>query len=496
MKSNTKTSSISLSASLQSNFKHWEKIKDIIDQLIDIILNYRQSGHPGGSRSKIYTFLSLLLSGAMKWDIRDPAKRFGDRFILSAGHTIPLVYCTLAVLNESLRIKFGQTKNKKYSFNLEEKNILTWEDLISFRRIGGLSGHAEMSGKTLFIKFNTGPSGHGSSAAVGEALALKRAGVGEVRVFALEGEGGLTPGINHEAMNSAWGLNLDNLFFLIDWNNYGIDNHPLSKIVYGTPKDWFFSHGWNVFGTKEGEDWESITSALLQAVGNRDTHNAPSMVWSKTRKGRGYLKYDNLSHGSPHKTNSNIFWQTKQPFAEKYGVKFINFGNPAPSDSEAYLQEYHDNLQAVIQVLHSDQELVDYLAKRLLEIANSVPEELAGFKLRDKDKPFLDKRIYDFKNYPSSIYAQPGEKIANRAALGKWGAWINAFGAKEYGQPLFIACSADLCASTNINGFGNSTMSNIQFCCYIYGISVYTCIRINSNNCIFICDQLTVVLGF
>ena len=32
-----------------------------------------------------------------------------------------------------------------------------------------------MEGKTLFFKFNTGPSGHGSPAAAGEALALKLA---------------------------------------------------------------------------------------------------------------------------------------------------------------------------------------------------------------------------------------------------------------------------------------------------------------------------------
>ena len=71
-----------------------------------------------------------------------------------------------------------------------------------FRRRGGLSGHAEMQGKTLFLKFNTGPSGHGSPAVTGIALAL-RAGAEGVRVFILEGEGGLTPGAFHETANSA-----------------------------------------------------------------------------------------------------------------------------------------------------------------------------------------------------------------------------------------------------------------------------------------------------
>ena len=44
---------------------YWEKTADLVDQFIDIPLNYRQSGHPGGSRSKVHMLLSLMLSGAM-----------------------------------------------------------------------------------------------------------------------------------------------------------------------------------------------------------------------------------------------------------------------------------------------------------------------------------------------------------------------------------------------------------------------------------------------
>jgi transketolase len=179
---------------LEKHFVHWEKTADIIDQLIDTILNYRQSGHPGGSRSKVHAVLTLLLSGVMRWDIRHPEKRFSDRFILGAGHTIPMIYCTLTVLNEALRVKYAQTGDDKYKFPHSDDRVLFWEDLLIFRRRGGLSGHAEMEGKTLFLKFNTGPSGHGSPAAAGAALALKCAGCEGVNVVCMEGEGGLTPG--------------------------------------------------------------------------------------------------------------------------------------------------------------------------------------------------------------------------------------------------------------------------------------------------------------
>ncbi len=438
----------------EKDFPYWEKTKDIIDQLIDIILNYRQSGHPGGSRSKVHILLSTMLSGVMRWDIRHPEKRFGDRFILSAGHTVPLIYCTLAVLNEAMRIKFEQSGDPRYQITNAPERMLTWEDLLDFRHRGGLSGHAEFVDKTLFIKFNTGPSGHGSPAAAGEALALKRAGLGSVNVFALEGEAGLTPGVVHETMNSAWGLNLNNMIMLLDWNDFGIDDHPVSDVVYGTPDDWFGAHGWKHHGTEQGSEWKAVTSVLLQLMNEENSDKKPRAGWFKTRKGRGYLKYDNKSHGSPHATNSDLFWQTKHSFAKKYGAVFQNADGEAPSTPEALRAEFEANLQAAIKVLRDDQRLVDYLAERLVQIGESVPQTIASYQLSEDGKsPFTDERIFDYENYPQDIYADPGTKIANRAALAKWGAWVNSFGQREYQRPLFLACSADLAGSTNIAGF-------------------------------------------
>ena len=366
---------------LSGDFGHWEKLKDIVDQLIDIILNYRQSGHPGGSRSKNHALIATLLSGVMRWDIRHPEKRFGDRFILVAGHTVPLVYCTLTVLNEALRIKLQQTGDRRYEIYKAEERALYWENLLGFRHRGGLSGHAEMGGKTLFLKFNTGPSGHGSPAAAGVALALKRAGAEGVKVFALEGDAGLTPGAAHETMNSAWGLALDNLYYVVDWNDFGIDDHPLSTTVYGTPADWFGAHGWRVFGTERGDDWAAITRGLVGMIQSDNPGRVPSVLWLKTKKGRGYLKYDNHSHGVPHPCNSWEFWETKRSFAEKYGASFSNFGGAAHSEPQVLEQEFRANLKAVIDVLHRDQALVDYLAERLVKLGDSVPTDIPSFRL-------------------------------------------------------------------------------------------------------------------
>jgi transketolase len=418
------------------------------------MLNLRQSGHPGGSRSKVHALVVTLLSGVMRWDIRHPEKRFGDRFILVAGHTIPLVYATLAVCSEALRLKHQQTGDPRYLIPGEGRFTVYPEDLLRLRRNRGLPGHAEMEGKSLFIKFNTGPSGHGSPAAAGEALALKRAGAAGVKVFAFEGEGGFTAGASHEVRNSAWGLGLDNLFYVLDWNDFGIDDYRISSVVHGTPSDWFASYGWRVLGSEQGSEWGPVTRLLLELVEGPNPDHVPGVGWIKTRKGRGYGVFDNKSHGVPLPMNSPAFWETKRPFAEKYGVQFAGFGQPAPATADEQRAQTWANIQQVVQVLRDDQSLVDYLADTLVALGEAVPADIPTFCIQPN--PLHDERLYDFEHYPAEMYVAPGTKVANRAALAKWGAWVNAFCAKEYGRPLFLAASADLAESTNIAGFAKA----------------------------------------
>jgi transketolase len=438
---------------LEAHFGFWEKIKDCIDQNIDVFENYRQSGHPGGSRSKAHMLVALTLGGFMRWDIRHPEKRFGDRLILVAGHTVPVIYSMLAVYNTALRAKYERTGDERYAVPHADERQLLWRDLLGFRRHGGLPGHAEMEGKTLFLKFNTGPSGHGSPPSAGEAIALKRAGAEGVKVFAVEGEGGLTAGASHETKNSAFGLGLDNLYYLLDWNNYGIDEMAISEVVNGTPRSWFEPYGFRVHGTEQGSDWASVTRAFLETMLTPNTERRPNMTWFKTIKGRGYIVTGYKSHGTPHRLNSELFWQLRKEFSAKYGTQWVGVDQPAPSDPGELRAQFEANLKAIADTITGDTALVDYLADRLVEVGDSVPEEIAGFRLDTSRNPWHDKRLWDFRNYPEELYVKPGTSVANRAALGKWGAWANAFGRREYGRPLFLAMSADLAESTNIAGF-------------------------------------------
>jgi transketolase len=442
-----------LYAQAERSFERWEIVKDVIDETIDLTLNYRQSGHPGGSRSKVHLLLSLMLSGAMRWDIRRPWRPFADRFVLSGGHVVPLVYCTLAVLNEIMRTRHGRDASDEFAFPDDGRWALTWEDLLGLRHRGGLAGHAEMEGKTLFLKFNTGPSGHGMPPSAGEAVALKLAGLEEVKVFVVEGEGGLTPGASHETRNTAWGLGLSNLVFLVDWNDYGIDDPAISDVVPGTPESWFKAYDWRVNGTMEGSEWPSVTQAVLEAARGPNPQKRPSMAWFRTRKGRGYGKYDNKSHGSPHAMNSEPFWTVRKAFMQKYGVEYVGVDEAAPDDVAAQQAQARENFRVAMSVLHDTTGLVEAISARLVEVAASVPDSVGGFNLKDDGAIFDDRRITDYRHYPASVWKKPGEKAPNRAGLATWGAWVNSFAKAEYGRPLVIACSADLAESTNIAGF-------------------------------------------
>jgi transketolase len=437
---------------LSRHFGHWQKAGDLIDQCIDLMLNLRQSGHPGGSRSKVPLLVSTTL-GAMRWDIRRPELAFGDRFVLIAGHCCPVIYSMLAVYNEALRLRHAQSGDPRYLVPGGLERQLVWEDLLWLRHNGHLPGHAEMEGKTLFFKFNTGPSGHGAPAALGEAMALKHAGAGEVKVFAVEGEGGHTAGAHHEVKNSAWGLGLDNLIYLFDWNDHGIDARAHSEVVHGSPAEWFEPYGWRVRGTLQGEDFGEISNVLLSVVGERETGGRPGCVWVRTRKGRGYFKFDAASHGTPHKRNSELFWKGRAEFQSKYGVRFAGFGDTADPGENACREQTRGWLETVFSVLRDDRALVEYLSDRLVELGESVPEKVAGFRLSAPKNLAADRSWLALDKLPQELFVAPGSKEPNRAGFAKFGAWLNAQARAAMGRPLVLACSADLADSTSISGF-------------------------------------------
>ncbi|MEM9803545.1 MAG: transketolase, partial [Planctomycetota bacterium] len=438
---------------LRPHFGKWEIVGDLIDQSIDLMLNLRQSGHPGGSRSKVPFMVATTLGAGMRWDVRNPGHPFGDRYVLVAGHCNPGTYAMLAVYSEALRIAHERTGDARYLVPNAEERMLTWEDLLWLRHNGHLPGHAEMEGKTLFFKFNTGPSGHGAPAALGEAMALKHAG-SDTKVFACEGEGGHTAGAHHEVKNSAYGLGLDNLVYLFDWNDHGIDSFANSEVAHGTPKEWFESYGWRVAGAEDGHDYEQVTRALLEIVHAEETHGRPGCVWFKTRKGRGYGVYDAASHGKAHGRNSEAFWACREEFAKKYGVTFEGHGDTNDPGEDGCREQTRSWFETVFSVLRDTEGLAEYLADTLVGIGDSLPEHPKGLMLDPSRNMHEDRGWLD--ELPDALFVEPGKKAANKDGFAKFGAWVNSLAKERMGRPLVLACSADLADSTAISGFAKN----------------------------------------
>ena len=180
--------------------------------------------------------------------------------------------------------------------------------------------------------------------------------------------------------------------------------------MYGGPKDWFGSHGWHVEGVEDGENWEEYTSAYYRLLITSAEENIPKIIYSKNRKGRGYFVHDAKSHGVPHSRNSELFWKTKEIFASKYNVEFEKFGNKPAETWDGQVDQAKSMFRSVFSIMDKNKEFVDYLSSTLINLGDSVPEELESCKI-SKTNPVDDSQIFNLDSLPDKIFEKPGVKI-------------------------------------------------------------------------------------
>ena len=269
-------------------FAYWEKTKDLIDQLIDIMLNYRQSGHPGGSRSKVHILVTTLLSGAMRWDIRHPEKRFGDRFRPGRRPHRPagLLHAGRAQRGAAHQARSRPATRATRIPNAPRARAVLGGPARTSAAAAACPGHAEMEGKTLFLKFNTGPSGprlprRGRRGA--GAQARRRAGRQGLRH---RGRGRADPGRHPRDEELRLGPGAGQPLLPHRLERLRHRRPPgQQRRCYGTPADWFGSHGWRVFGTEQGSDWAAVTRTLL-AMATQGQSRPAARTWPGSRRAR------------------------------------------------------------------------------------------------------------------------------------------------------------------------------------------------------------------
>ena len=234
------------------------------------------SGHPSSSLSAVEVVNALYFGGFMKYDPQQPHWPERDRFILSKGHAVPVLYAAMA-----------------------EAGFFPVEELLTLRKLGSpLEGHPNMS-RLAGIEASTGSLGQGLSIGIGHALACHLDKLPS-RVYVMTGDGELGEGQIWEAVASAHKFKLGNLTAIVDQNGYQQTGATKDVLDLRPIADKFAAFGWHT-QTINGNDQAAVVEALEKAVKITD---GPSVIVSQTQKGFGILPLleaegDLNYHGKP-----------------------------------------------------------------------------------------------------------------------------------------------------------------------------------------------------
>ncbi|GAB4150064.1 MAG: transketolase [Planctomycetaceae bacterium] len=234
------------------------------------------SGHPSSSMSAVEVVCALYFGGFMKYDANNPSDPERDRFIMSKGHAVPVLYAAMA-----------------------EAGFFPVEDLMTLRKLGSpLEGHPNMK-RLPGIEASTGSLGQGLSLGMGQALGLRLDG-STSRVFVMIGDGEMGEGQVWEALASAEKYKLGNLTAIIDQNGYQQTGATSEVLDLGSFEEKIAAFGWDV-RTINGNDMEAVVKALEEVTGITDR---PTAIVSQTKKGYGILPVieetgDCNFHGKP-----------------------------------------------------------------------------------------------------------------------------------------------------------------------------------------------------
>jgi transketolase len=229
------------------------------------------SGHPGGSLSAAEIVTALYFGGVLNHDPENPEWPDRDRFILSKGHGVPILYAALA-----------------------ERGYFPVDELLSLRQVDSrLQGHP-VQGMTPGIEASTGSLGQGLSIGIGHAIAGRLDGK-PFRTWVLLGDGECQEGQVWEAAMAGPNYELDTLTAIVDFNRYQLDG-AVEDIQSLEPfADKWKAFGWNVLEI-DGHDMAAVLEAMHTAVGHR---GQPTCIIATTVKGKGvtFMEHNNEFHG-------------------------------------------------------------------------------------------------------------------------------------------------------------------------------------------------------
>jgi transketolase len=240
-------------------------------RIMDIeMISEAGSGHPGGTLSAA-DMVAALFFHKLRLRPEEPNWPDRDRFVLSKGHCIPIVYAAMA---------------KRGFFDPSLAKTL--------RKLGSpLQGHPDRT-RLPGIEASTGSLGQGLSVAIGMALAGKLDGA-TWRVYCMLGDGEVQAGQVWEAAMFAPRHGLDNLCAILDYNQVQ-QTRKVAEILDLEPiVDKWRAFNWHVVDI-DGHDIAQIVEALDEA---ESVSGKPTLIVSRTVKGKGvsWMELDPEWHG-------------------------------------------------------------------------------------------------------------------------------------------------------------------------------------------------------
>ncbi len=263
----------------QANALSLEELKEkgkVLRRLIIRMTTEAGSGHPSSSLSAVEVVNALWFGGFMKYDPANPTWESRDRFILSKGHAVPVLYAAMA-----------------------EAGYFSEDDVMTLRKLGSpFEGHPNMK-RLPGIEASTGSLGQGLSLGIGQALGARLNDNGS-NVFVIIGDGEMGEGQVWEALAAAEKFKLGNLTAIIDQNGFQQTGATQDVLDLGSFEEKIAAFGWYT-QTIDGNDQAAVVEALENAAKVTDR---PKAIISKTKKGYGILPIleetgDVNYHGKP-----------------------------------------------------------------------------------------------------------------------------------------------------------------------------------------------------
>ncbi|MBI3659007.1 transketolase [Candidatus Acetothermia bacterium] len=253
-----------------------QKAKELRREVLKMLAN-AGSGHPGGAlgMTDVWTVLHYKYLRSRPQEPRWPDR---DRFVLSNGHTCPILYAILA-----------------------DRGYFPKEELKNLRKLGSmLQGHPSTAWKVPGVEHSSGSLGHGLSVSLGIALA-GRLDQKSYNVYCGISDGESQEGQTWEAAMAAAHYKLGRMCAILDRNGTQIDG-PTEKIMsLGALADKWRSFGWNVLEI-DPYDYSQITGAFEQFLKN-SMGDRPTVVICRTVIGKGvsFMEGDfHWHHGAPN----------------------------------------------------------------------------------------------------------------------------------------------------------------------------------------------------